>query len=70
MFGPSVGFMMASYALRQYVDPSLTPVIDNKDPRWIGAWWMGKETSLDTFQKKNWKNLKFTSGPDIFYKNV
>ena len=24
-----------------YIDPSKTPLIDNKDPRWLGAWWFG-----------------------------
>jgi len=37
-----VGYTLASYALGMYVDPNLTPVITNNDPRWIGAWWFGK----------------------------
>jgi Organic Anion Transporter Polypeptide (OATP) family len=41
MVGPTVGYMLASYALEIYVDPLLTPVITSKDPRWIGAWWLG-----------------------------
>ncbi|KAK7865240.1 hypothetical protein R5R35_012366 [Gryllus longicercus] len=41
MLGPSTGFLMASYSLAHFVEPSLTPAITNKDPRWIGAWWMG-----------------------------
>jgi hypothetical protein len=41
LMGPTLGFVMASYALKSYVDPDLTPVITNSDPRWIGAWWMG-----------------------------
>lgn len=24
-----------------FIDPSKTPLIDNKDPRWLGAWWFG-----------------------------
>ncbi|XP_046981251.1 solute carrier organic anion transporter family member 74D-like [Schistocerca americana] len=40
MLGPTFGFVVASYALRLYVAPGLTPVIDNDDPRWIGAWWL------------------------------
>ncbi|XP_022653056.1 solute carrier organic anion transporter family member 4C1-like [Varroa destructor] len=42
MLGPVLGFMLSSRTLRQWESPSgssggLTP----KDPRWIGAWWMG-----------------------------
>jgi hypothetical protein len=28
-------------ALHIFVDPSKTPLIDSKDPRWVGAWWLG-----------------------------
>lgn len=24
-----------------FIDPTMTPLIDNKDPRWLGAWWFG-----------------------------
>lgn len=24
-----------------FIDPTKTPLIDNKDPRWLGAWWFG-----------------------------
>lgn len=41
LFGPTIGFLMSSYALKLYVDPYLTPNINNEDPRWIGAWWIG-----------------------------
>ncbi|XP_063238716.1 solute carrier organic anion transporter family member 74D-like [Bacillus rossius redtenbacheri] len=41
MFGPALGFSFSSYCLRLYVDPTLTPVIQREDPRWIGAWWLG-----------------------------
>ena len=39
---PEFGFLLASYALKIYVEPSLTPFINHEDPRWIGAWWLGK----------------------------
>ncbi|XP_067010749.2 solute carrier organic anion transporter family member 74D [Anabrus simplex] len=39
--GPAFGFMLGFACLRIYIEPSLTPLIDNKDPRWLGAWWLG-----------------------------
>ncbi|KAK3908254.1 Solute carrier organic anion transporter family member 74D [Frankliniella fusca] len=39
--GPAVGFVLGFACLSLYIDPSLTPVINQKDPRWLGAWWLG-----------------------------
>lgn len=41
MLGPSVGYTLASICLKMYILPDLTPTIDNKDTRWLGAWWLG-----------------------------
>ncbi|KAJ9590579.1 hypothetical protein L9F63_016348, partial [Diploptera punctata] len=41
MLGPTIGYLFGSYALKQYVDPSLHPTISSDDPRWVGAWWLG-----------------------------
>lgn len=41
LLGPAVGYALASVCLKMYISPDLTPVIDNKDPRWLGAWWLG-----------------------------
>lgn len=41
MFGPVVGFLLGFISLRMYIDPWSTPLINNKDPRWLGAWWFG-----------------------------
>ncbi|XP_055535249.1 solute carrier organic anion transporter family member 1C1-like isoform X2 [Wyeomyia smithii] len=41
MLGPSVGYALASYCLKLYIVPWMTPVITNEDPRWLGAWWIG-----------------------------
>ncbi|XP_063236896.1 solute carrier organic anion transporter family member 74D-like [Bacillus rossius redtenbacheri] len=41
MLGPAVGFAFSSFCLSLYIDPTLTPVIQRKDPRWLGAWWLG-----------------------------
>lgn len=40
-FGPLVGFYLGYFTLNIYVDPTKTPLITKKDPRWIGAWWLG-----------------------------
>lgn len=43
--GPGVAFMLGSAMLQYYVDidkiPSADVVLTPKDPRWVGAWWMG-----------------------------
>lgn len=41
MFGPAFGYTLASFSLRQYISPELTPTITQQDPRWLGAWWLG-----------------------------
>uniref|UniRef100_A0A182JNE0 Solute carrier organic anion transporter family member n=1 Tax=Anopheles christyi TaxID=43041 RepID=A0A182JNE0_9DIPT len=40
-FGPVVGFALGYIALKIYIDPTKTPIIDSSDPRWLGAWWLG-----------------------------
>jgi hypothetical protein len=42
LVGPTLGFLIASGALKLYINPMLTPLITPSDPRWIGAWWLGK----------------------------
>lgn len=39
--GPALGFALGSGCLSLYIDPTVTPVITNRDPRWLGAWWLG-----------------------------
>ncbi|XP_067634401.1 solute carrier organic anion transporter family member 74D-like [Eurosta solidaginis] len=41
MLGPAIGYALASYCLRLYIAPHLHPIINNADPRWMGAWWLG-----------------------------
>lgn len=41
MMGPAIGFVVAFGALKVYIDPTKTPIITSKDPRWLGAWWIG-----------------------------
>lgn len=41
LLGPALGYALASACLKIYIAPHLHPVIDDKDPRWIGAWYIG-----------------------------
>lgn len=41
LIGPTIGYLIASGALKLYVNPLLTPYITPEDPNWIGAWWLG-----------------------------
>ncbi|XP_074836993.1 solute carrier organic anion transporter family member 2B1 isoform X2 [Carettochelys insculpta] len=45
IIGPGVAFMLGSAILRFYVDiDKVSPEeiqLTNKDPRWVGAWWLG-----------------------------
>ncbi|XP_023159663.2 solute carrier organic anion transporter family member 74D [Drosophila hydei] len=41
MIGPVFGFFFGFISLNTFIDPSKTPLIDSKDPRWLGAWWLG-----------------------------
>lgn len=41
MLGPACGYTLASYSLKIFVLPSLTPTITVQDQRWVGAWWLG-----------------------------
>ncbi|KAJ6647832.1 Solute carrier organic anion transporter family member 5A1 [Pseudolycoriella hygida] len=40
-FGPVAGYGLGYLCLNLYIDPTKTPLIDNKDHRWLGAWWIG-----------------------------
>ncbi|XP_042908479.1 solute carrier organic anion transporter family member 74D isoform X2 [Parasteatoda tepidariorum] len=39
--GPTLGFMLSSFCLKYYENPSVDPGFNNNDPKWIGAWWIG-----------------------------
>jgi hypothetical protein len=41
LLGPTFGFLLGAGCLKLFVNPLLTPTIDTKHPRWIGAWWLG-----------------------------
>ncbi|GIY61148.1 solute carrier organic anion transporter family member, partial [Caerostris extrusa] len=41
LLGPTSGFLLCSLCLNFYEDPFFDPGYGTKDPRWIGAWWLG-----------------------------
>lgn len=41
LFGPSFGFLLSSYSLAKFESPLSKPNISPRDPRWVGAWWLG-----------------------------
>lgn len=41
LLGPAFGYAIASFCLKLFIAPSLTPTISQNDPRWLGAWWLG-----------------------------
>lgn len=41
MIGPAIGFFLGFISLNMFIDPRKTPLIDQNDPRWLGAWWFG-----------------------------
>ena len=47
LIGPTLGFLLASACLKLYISPTMTPIITTEDPRWMGAWWLGKGKKYD-----------------------
>ncbi|XP_053113049.1 solute carrier organic anion transporter family member 1C1-like isoform X2 [Hemicordylus capensis] len=45
MFGPTLGFLLGAFCASLWVDIGLvdvdTLIINSKDVRWVGAWWLG-----------------------------
>ena len=41
LIGPILGFSLATFCLKTYDIPSKSVDFDEKDPKWIGAWWLG-----------------------------
>jgi hypothetical protein len=50
-----MGFMLGSLCTMVYADLSVDPPITPSDPRWVGAWWLGKlvYSTILTIDKKN-----------------
>lgn len=62
ILGPALGFILGSFCTMIYADLSADPQITPADPRWVGAWWLGKLKSiacLPTQSSRNrWKTLE------------
>lgn len=41
LFGPALGYYLASISLNTFIEPHLTPIVTTKDSQWLGAWWIG-----------------------------
>ena len=41
VIGPALGFGIGGGFLRLYVDPSRETTLEESDPGWVGAWWIG-----------------------------
>lgn len=52
LIGPTIGYLIASGALKLYVNPLLTPIISPEDPSWIGAWWLGESFCTIAFHAR------------------
>ncbi|XP_015782653.1 solute carrier organic anion transporter family member 2A1 [Tetranychus urticae] len=39
--GVALGFLLSSFSLSLYENPTITVNIPRNDPRWVGAWWIG-----------------------------
>ncbi|CAL4101153.1 unnamed protein product, partial [Meganyctiphanes norvegica] len=39
--GPVMGYPLGSLCLSLWINPGESPTISPKDPRWLGAWWLG-----------------------------
>ena len=41
LLGPTAGYLLASFCLKTYVYPSQAVEMQEGDPNWVGAWWLG-----------------------------
>lgn len=55
ILGPAAGFILGSFCTRVYVNISVNPGIGPSDPKWVGAWWLGKHFVTFFCQKENVK---------------
>ena len=65
LIGPTFGSLLGAKCLSTYVIPGEDVDIDTKDPRWIGAWWIGFPIIVNIFSTYN-KNMTLIFRPPCF----
>ncbi|KAG0724071.1 Solute carrier organic anion transporter family member 3A1 [Chionoecetes opilio] len=41
ILGPVLGYLVGGRCLSTWIDPAESPNLSLRDPRWLGAWWLG-----------------------------
>ncbi|XP_045122956.1 solute carrier organic anion transporter family member 74D-like [Portunus trituberculatus] len=41
ILGPVLGYLVGGRCLSMWIDPTQSPNLNLRDPRWLGAWWLG-----------------------------
>ncbi|XP_063604190.1 solute carrier organic anion transporter family member 74D-like [Penaeus indicus] len=41
ILGPVLGYLSGGKFLSMWIDPTYSPNLSKRDPRWLGAWWLG-----------------------------
>ncbi|XP_063868487.1 solute carrier organic anion transporter family member 74D-like [Scylla paramamosain] len=41
ILGPVLGYLVGGRCLSMWIDPTQNPNLSLRDPRWLGAWWLG-----------------------------
>ena len=41
LVGPTLGYALGTFCLKMYVIPGQKVTMEEGDPNWIGAWWLG-----------------------------
>ncbi|ROT68392.1 Solute carrier organic anion transporter family member 5A1 [Penaeus vannamei] len=57
VLGPVFGFVLGGRCLSLWIDPSKKPNISQKDPRWLGAWWIGFVSSASPWAIREGQSL-------------
>lgn len=56
ILGPAAGFILGSFCTRMYVDLT-DPGLNTSDPKWVGAWYLGKSRIDYDFGFNSFNNI-------------